>query len=269
MPKRTRERQLAKLAARRQAEKRALQRRRNLIRGLIGGIAALVLIMVAAAVLLNRSNSPAQAASKSPTASASSSVQPSPCGSPTPPPSAGKTKPQFKSAPEVTIDPSKTYTATIKTSCGTFSVDLFSKTATDSVNNFVFLADKGFYDGLVFHRIVSDFVIQGGDPKGDGTGGPGYDLPVTVTPGASFDAAGVVAYAHASTGGNGSQFFVTLGAQPSLDPPQGKYTIFGTVKKGLDVVQKIGSVPTVPGPDGSPSSPSEPIFIESIKITTS
>ena len=113
-------------------------------------------------------------------------------------------------------------------------------------------------------------MIQGGDPKGDGTGGPGYETPVTVSKGVSFDAAGILAFAHSSTGGNGSQFFVTLAATPNLNPStNGKYTIFGKVTKGLDVVKKIGSVPTVAGPQcpagQAPCSPTEPIFI--LKIT--
>lgn len=277
MPKRTRDRQLAKLAARRQAEKARLKRRRSIITGLIGVVVGLALLVVGIAWLSGKgtsaasSNSPT-ASANSPTVSASPSAGPSPCGSPTPPPSAGKEKPTF-TAPPMTIDTSKTYTATFRTTCGDFTAQLLPKTATDSVNSFVFLADKGFYDGLPFHRIVQGFVIQSGDPKGDGTGGPGYDIPVTITKGETFSEPGVLAFAHSQVKGNESQFFITLAPEPSLDPsPTSKYTIFGNVTKGLDVVQTIGSVPTVAGPacpQGESCSPTEPVFILSVTINES
>jgi peptidyl-prolyl cis-trans isomerase A (cyclophilin A) len=108
-------------------------------------------------------------------------------------------------------------------------------------------------------------VIQGGDPEGDGTGGPGYEIPVTVTKGVSFDSAGIVAYAHASTGGNGSQFFVTLAPAPNLDPPQ-KYTIFGKVSSGQKVVDRIGALPTTPNAQGEQSTPAQPVYIDSVTI---
>jgi cyclophilin family peptidyl-prolyl cis-trans isomerase len=173
----------------------------------------------------------------------------------------------------MTIDPSKAYTATFKTTCGTFEAQLLPKTAPEAVNSFVFLAGQGFYDGLPFHRIVKGFVIQSGDPKGDGTGGPGYDIPVTVTKGETFNAPGVLAFAHSQVKGNESQFFITLAPAPNLNPSSsGKYTIFGNVTKGLDVVKKIGSVPTVPGPAcpaGESCSPTQPVFIVTLKIAES
>ena len=259
------------LAARRQAERARRKRQRNITLGSVGIVVAAVLLVVGIHELTKSKNPVVAASSLSPSAA---SAGPSPCGTPKPPASASQTKPTFAKAPPMTIDPSKTYTATFVTSCGTFTADLLPKAAPVGVNSFVFLANKGFYDGLVFHRIVDTpkpFVIQGGDPKGDGTGGPGYETAVTVSKGVSFDAAGILAFAHSSSGGNGSQFFVTLAATPNLDPSSsGKYTIFGKVTKGLDIVKKIGSVPTVNGPacpSGEACSPTEPIFIDKITIT--
>jgi cyclophilin family peptidyl-prolyl cis-trans isomerase len=263
MPKRSRERHLAKLAARRQAERAASRRRRKVTISVVAGALVLILFVIGAGLVLAGGDSGPPAASSS--ASTSPSASEDPCSHKTPP-GADEKKPSFSHAPPVTIDPTKTYTATIATSCGTFEVDLLASQATDAVNSFVFLARKGFYDGLTWHRLVQGFVIQGGDPKGDGTGGPGYEISVTVTKGVSFDSAGVVAYAHASKGGNGSQFFVTLAPTPDLDPPQGKYTIFGTVAKGQKVVDRIGSQPTAPSATGEQSAPVQPVYIDTITI---
>jgi cyclophilin family peptidyl-prolyl cis-trans isomerase len=265
MPSRARERQLAKLAARRHAERQAARRRRNLVYGGIAAAVAIVALIVAWTVAFGGGDE-STAASGTPSAS----VQAGPCPQTEAPAAASKPKPTFDQAPEVTIDPSKTYVATFETSCGTFSAELLAKTATDATNSFVFLADQGFYDGLTFHRIVKDFVIQSGDPKGDGTGGPGYDIPVTVTKGASFDAAGVLAFAHSQIAGNQSQFFVTLAPATSLDPPSGKYTIFGNVTDGLKVVEKIGQTPTVAAAaGGEPSTPTYPIYILKVTVAES
>jgi cyclophilin family peptidyl-prolyl cis-trans isomerase len=263
MSKRSRERQLAKLAARRQAERAAAKRRRMIATLLIVGAVALVTIVVVTGLALSGEN-PAP-----PAASASPSPSPAAGCSREVPKAAGERKPTFDRAPEISIDPSKTYTATIDTSCGTIETELLAKQATAAVNNFVFLARKRFYDGLTWHRLVQGFVIQGGDPKGDGTGGPGYEFPVTVTKGVSFDAAGVLAYAHAATGGNGSQFFITLAPATNLDPPQGKYTIFGQVTSGQNVVDRIGSLPTHPNDQGESSIPLRPVYIDSITINGS
>ena len=265
MPSRARERQLAKLAARRQAERRAARHRRNLlVGGIVAGVAIVALIVVG--IVFFGGDDAGTAASGAPSAS----VQTGPCPQTDAPPEASVPKPTFKQAPKVTIDPSKTYVATFETSCGTFSAKLLAKTATDAVNSFVFLADQGFYDGLTFHRIVKDFVIQSGDPKGDGTGGPGFEIPVTVTPGSSFDAPGVLAFAHAQTGGNGSQFFVTLAPAPNLDPPSGQYTIFGNVTDGQKVVDKIGLTPTVAAAaGGEQSTPTYPIYVLKVTIAES
>ncbi|MBC7871715.1 MAG: peptidylprolyl isomerase [Chitinophagaceae bacterium] len=135
---------------------------------------------------------------------------------------------QYDSAPELNIDPTKTYVAHFNTSKGEFDVQLFAQEAPLTVNNFVFLARDGFYDGLKFHRVISDFMVQGGDPSGNGTGGPGYKWNDEA--GAlrlKHDGAGVLSMANAGKNTNGSQFFITHLATPHLD---GKHAVFGKVQ---------------------------------------
>jgi cyclophilin family peptidyl-prolyl cis-trans isomerase len=172
--------------------------------------------------------------------------------------------PQWKQAPEMAIDVNKTYVATVNTNHGSFEITFFPKEAPKTVNNFVCLARAGFYDNTTFHRIVSGFVIQGGDPEGTGRGGPGYrfeDEPVNRGYGR-----GIVAMANAGPNTNGSQFFVCL-ADVGLPPA---YTIFGEVTKGMDVVDKIAAVPTraLPG-SNERSSPTEPVTVSSVTIAES
>jgi len=125
--------------------------------------------------------------------------------------------------------------AVIETAKGTIKFKLFQKDAPNTVDNFIKLAQKGFYNGLVFHRVVPGFVIQGGDPSGDGTGGPGYTIKAEFNSRPHLE--GTVAMARsADPDSAGSQFYICLGAQPFLD---GKYTVFGQVTEGMDVVQKI------------------------------
>ncbi|MBA3689976.1 MAG: peptidylprolyl isomerase [Actinobacteria bacterium] len=168
----------------------------------------------------------------------------------------------------MTIDPKATYVATMETSCGTVEMELNPDVAPVGVNNFVFLARKGFYDGLTFHRIVADFVIQGGDPDGDGNGGPGYRFDNEISKKVTFDDGGILAYANSGPDTNGSQFFITLGPQPDLDAtPTASYTIFGKVTKGMDIVQRIGALPTTPPPGSQEASvPTQPVYIDSITI---
>jgi peptidylprolyl isomerase len=190
------------------------------------------------------------------------------CGGRAPSGAGGKT-PQFVGPPPMAIDTQATYTAAITTSCGAFEVELRPDIAPEAVNSFVFLANQGFYDGLTFHRIVDGFVIQGGDPLGDGTGGPGYSFEIETSPKQTFDAAGLLAYANSGPGSNGSQFFVTLDPTPELDPggTAGEFSIFGEVTDGLDVVQAIGAVPVTQNPaSGEPSEPTEAVYIESVTI---
>lgn len=149
-------------------------------------------------------------------------------------------KKQYSSAPAMQIDPNKKYSATIETNRGTIELDLFAAQAPIAVNNFVFLAKEGFYDGLKFHRVVANFVIQGGDPNGDGRGGPGYqwaDDPGSLK--LKHDGPGVLSMAHKGKGtnSNGSQFFITHTATPHLD---GVHGVFGKVKAdGQKVVNAI------------------------------
>jgi cyclophilin family peptidyl-prolyl cis-trans isomerase len=264
MPKRSRDKQLAKLAQRRQAERRAVKRRRDLTIGLVAGGIALILLVVGAFILFGGND---QTDGASP--SVSGSTPAADACDPKVPATAGQQKPTFDAPPKMTIDPSKSYTATMVTSCGTIEIELLPKVAPEGVNNFVFLAKQGFYDGLTFHRVVADFVIQGGDPTGDGSGGPGYQFPTDTSPDATFDAPGVVAYANSGPDTNGSQFFITLAPTPNLDAPQGQYTIFGTVTKGMDVVQTIGAQPVGPDASGAQSAPLTPVYIDSVKIAES
>lgn len=135
------------------------------------------------------------------------------------------------------IDPAKKYTAVLHTSKGDMSIELFAAQAPVTVNNFVFLAREGFYNGTTFHRVISGFMVQGGDPTGTGTGGPGYKF--NDEPGAlalQHDKAGILSMANAGRNTNGSQFFITYGPQPHLN---GKHGVFGQVVQGMNVLKEI------------------------------
>jgi peptidyl-prolyl cis-trans isomerase B (cyclophilin B) len=143
---------------------------------------------------------------------------------------------QWSSPPEMQIDTSKKYKATMETSRGTIVLDLYPEYAPKTVNNFVFLANQGFYDGTTFHRVINDFMIQGGDPTGSGRGGPGYRFEDELKDNPLRHETGVISMANAGPNTNGSQFFITHGPQPHLD---GRHTVFGKVVDGMDVVNKI------------------------------
>src|SRR6266571_4280265 len=147
-------------------------------------------------------------------------------------------KKEYSAPPPVTIDPNKQYIATFKTSRGEIVCDLFAKDAPKTVNNFVFLAREKFYDGTVFHRVIADFMIQGGDPEGTGRGGPGYRFEDEVDPkkNPNLHKVGSLSMANAGPSTNGSQFFITHIATHHLN---GKHTVFGQVLSGQDVVNKI------------------------------
>ena len=143
---------------------------------------------------------------------------------------------QYKNSPELVIDPNKKYTAVLHTSKGDVKVELFADKVPTTVNNFVFLAREGFYDGTMFHRVIKDFMVQGGDPTGTGTGGPGYKFKDEFGPNLRHSGPGVLSMANAGPHTNGSQFFITHMATPWLD---GKHSVFGKVVEGMDVVNAI------------------------------
>ena len=144
---------------------------------------------------------------------------------------------QYQAPPPMTIDPNKHYTAIFDTAKGKIVCDLFAKEAPVTVNNFVFLAKEGFYNDTTFHRVIADFMIQGGDPTGTGTGGPGYTIEDEVGPTKPFFQTGSLAMANTGRPhSGGSQFFITHKPTPHL---QGKHTIFGQVREGQDVVNAI------------------------------
>lgn len=143
---------------------------------------------------------------------------------------------QWSNPPEMQIDPSKVYKATMETSRGTIVLELYPEYAPKTVNNFVFLANQGFYDGGSFHRVINDFMIQGGDPTGSGRGGPGYRFEDEFKDNPLRHETGVISMANAGPNTNGSQFFITHSPQPHLD---GRHTVFGKVVDGMDIVNKI------------------------------
>lgn len=138
--------------------------------------------------------------------------------------------------PSGALDTSKSYTATFKTEKGDIGVELFADRAPRTVENFVNLSRAGFYDGTTFHRVITGFMAQGGDPTGTGTGGPGYQFADEFHPELRHDSAGVLSMANAGPGTNGSQFFITHGPTPHLDD---RHTVFGKVTDGMDVVRKL------------------------------
>lgn len=143
---------------------------------------------------------------------------------------------QWKNPPAMQIDPHKTYVVNMETNKGTIEIELYPQHAPKTVNNFVFLAGAGYYNDVAFHRVISNFVIQGGDPTGTGRGGPGYRFEDEVKGNPLKHETGVLSMANAGPGTNGSQFFITHSPQPHLD---GKHTVFGKVTSGMDVVNAI------------------------------
>ena len=143
---------------------------------------------------------------------------------------------QWNDPPQMQIDPKKEYTATIETNRGDIEIELYPEHAPKTVNNFVFLAREGFYDGVTFHRVINNFMIQSGDPTGSGRGGPGYRFEDEVKGNPLKHETGVLSMANAGPGTNGSQFFITHSPQPHLN---GKHTVFGKVTSGMEVVNAI------------------------------
>lgn len=143
---------------------------------------------------------------------------------------------RWSTPPEMQIDTTKTYKVTIETDRGAIELELYPGHAPQTVNNFVFLAGEGFYDGVIFHRVIPDFMIQGGDPTGSGMGGPGYKFGDECVGNPLVHERGVISMANAGPNTNGSQFFITHLPQPHLN---GRHTVFGKVTSGLDVVDAI------------------------------
>ncbi|GIW03530.1 MAG: hypothetical protein KatS3mg059_0150 [Thermomicrobiales bacterium] len=169
---------------------------------------------------------------------------------------------QWKQPPAMVIDPSRRYTATIETNKGSFDVEFYPQDAPKTVNNFICLARAGFYNGTPIHRIIKGFVIQGGDPTGTGTGGPGYrfeDEPITR----DYEI-GTLAMANAGPNTNGSQFFIVVGPDGTRLPKN--YTIFGKVTSGMETVSAIADTPTRVNQRGEQSVPAEPVTIESVTV---
>jgi cyclophilin family peptidyl-prolyl cis-trans isomerase len=287
--KRSRDRQLAKLAARRQAERSAASRRRSLITGVVVGGLVLGAAGVGASLFLGGGDPAASPTTPPPTPSVSASPTAEPgtkTGTVTPtaatetgdvacgaeaPPGAGKPKPQFAGPPPMTIDDRATYTATMKTSCGRIVIELDAKRAPQTVNSFVFLAEKGYFDGQYFHRLDTSIdVIQGGDPSGTGGEGPGYSIPdelngkLTYTP-------GTLAMANAGPNSGGSQFFIITGPEGTNLDANPAYTIFGEIVEGLPVAVRIQRLPILDPQaaaqgDLSGQRPRDAVYIEEVTI---
>ncbi|WP_213583629.1 peptidylprolyl isomerase [Paenibacillus sp. J2TS4] len=192
---------------------------------------------------------------------------PPPAASPAPTESNNQGK-KWSQPPAMTIDPDKKYQAEFDTSKGSFTIELFAKEAPNTVNNFVFLANEGFYEGVTFHRIIETFMIQTGDPTGTGTGTPGYYIKDELESGYSYEP-GIVAMAKSGKDRNGSQFFICTGEDSkslNLDPV---YSIFGKVIDGIETVEDIAATPVKMNPGGidrNPSLPTETVTINKIVI---
>jgi len=166
---------------------------------------------------------------------------------------------RWSKPPEMEIDVKKKYTARMHTDVGTMVIELFTDKTPNTVNNFVFLARQGFYDGVIFHRVISGFMAQGGDPSGTGSGGPGYKFKDEFHPSLRHDKQGILSMANAGPDTNGSQFFITHVPTPHLD---GRHSVFGQVVDGLDVLMAIKP--------RNPQAPEYPgVKIHSIEIVES
>jgi len=164
---------------------------------------------------------------------------------------------QWSKPPEMQIDPKKKYKAHMETDKGMMVIELFANQAPKTVNNFVFLAREGFYEGVMFHRVISNFMVQGGDPTGRGSGGPGYKFEDEFHPSLRHDKQGILSMANAGANTNGSQFFITHGPTPHLND---RHSVFGQVVEGLDVLMSIP--PRDPGNVNAPAVKINRVTIE-------
>jgi cyclophilin family peptidyl-prolyl cis-trans isomerase len=264
-PKRERQRQNRDAARQAQLEAaRQAKRKQSGIRLAIVAVAAIAVAVLAAALFggkddkkkVEATNSTSTTAGVTTTTVDQAALAKVECNDKQP--AENPNRPTFKEAPPMTIDAAKKYTATIDTSCGKITVELDPKAAPKTVNNFVFLANQKFFDGLTWHRVVKDFVIQGGDPQGSGSGGPGYEFEDELPQGTNVYVPGVLAMANSGPNTNGSQFFIVTG-NGGLNL-QNKYNLFGKVTDGLIVAQKLESFNTGDGP------PSRKLYIVSITV---
>jgi cyclophilin family peptidyl-prolyl cis-trans isomerase len=170
---------------------------------------------------------------------------------------------QWPAPPPMSLDPDLPYSVVITTSLGEMTAELYAQDAPNTVNNFVFLAKEGFYNGVVFHRIIENFMVQTGDPTGTGRGGPGYRFADELT-GPQTYVKGTLAMANAGPNTQGSQFFICHG--PGAERLPKNYSIFGKVTVGLDVLDAIAGVPVQASPNGEPSSPIDAPRIETIEV---
>ncbi|MWC31191.1 peptidylprolyl isomerase [Paenibacillus sp. MMS18-CY102] len=177
----------------------------------------------------------------------------------------GKT---YAKMPAMAINTSKSYKAKVTTTLGAFTIQLFAKDAPLTVNNFVTLSKDGYYDNVIFHRVLENFVIQSGDPTGTGAGGPGYTFKDELYNGYTYKD-GIVAMANAGPNTNGSQFFVCTGTDSELLNDNPNYTIFGKIVEGLDVVHAISKVKVKASGTGELSVPVTPVKIKSVVIEVS
>lgn len=258
MPTEKRERQ------RRNREKqRRKDRWRSQARGLrrrVGTIITVVVIAAAVWVIFNAITSSEEAAADD------LFSQPVACGGErVDRPSDEMMNEPFEEPDDMAIPPDAVVTARIVTSCGDIVVLLDQARAPTTVNSFAFLAAEGYYDGSVFHRIIEDFMVQGGDPTATGTGGPGYRVADEFPEEGFVFEEGTVAMANAGRGTTGSQFFIVNGPDAAHLGPS--FNVLGSVVTGFDIVERISEVPVVPDKDGNVSRPTEAVFIESVTVT--
>ena len=221
----------------------------------------LVLLSVATMMGVACGGDEDEAAPASTTALATPRATPAQIPTSTPKPEeAAMTPKQYSAAPPMTIDPTKQYTATIELEKGgSIVVELFASDAPRTVNNFVFLATDGFYDGVTFHRVIPGFMAQTGDPTGTGMGGPGYRFEDEFSPNLRHSGPGVLSMANSGPNTNGSQFFITFEATSFLD---GRHAVFGKVTEGLDVVNGIAT-----RDPGSATAPGDAIRTITIEVS--
>lgn len=253
-----RRRQKANRAARRE-EERKQEARRELIRriGLAFGAGALVVLVFVGASLFDDDDS------SLPTTYQGFRDQVTACGAEAPPPEEVMSFTDFEEQPDITENAD--VSATIETSCGTIVLQLDPAMSPETVESFVFLAREGFYDGMVFHRILPEFVAETGDPEAIGTGGPGYSIADEFPTGDFEYEEGAVAMANTGRGTTGSQFFIVLGEDGRVLAP--RFNVLGEVVDGSDTLDRIAEVPTAPRPNSAERSlPLETVYVESIDI---